>query len=166
MKWLLALFFYRIHVSFQIKKHALNYFQELYRSQESKYPLPIIIQYQIFYLGRDSAVGMCDSLRAVRSGDRIPVGARFSTHVQTCRGAYPASYTMGNGSFLGIKGSGRGLDHRPLSCSEVKERVELYLYSASGPSRPVLGRTFTLLRLLFCFISLAFVSVDSQKDSG
>jgi len=29
-------------------------------------------------------------------------------------------------------------DHPPPSSVEVKERVELYLYSPSGPSRPVL----------------------------
>jgi hypothetical protein len=35
-----------------------------------------------------------DSLRAGRSGDRIPVGARFSAPVQTSPGAHPASCTM------------------------------------------------------------------------
>jgi DNA-binding transcriptional LysR family regulator len=43
-----------------------------------------------------------------RSGDRIPVGARFSVPVQTGPGAHPASCTMGTGSFPGVK-SGRGL---------------------------------------------------------
>jgi hypothetical protein len=38
------------------------------------------------------------SLRASRSGDQIPVGARFSAPVQTGPGAHPSSYTMGNGS--------------------------------------------------------------------
>jgi hypothetical protein len=32
-------------------------------------------------------------LLAVRSGDRIPVGSRFSTPVQTSSEAHPASYT-------------------------------------------------------------------------
>jgi len=53
-----------------------------------------------------------DWLRAGRSGDRIPVGARFSAPVQTGPGANPASYTMGTGSFPGVK-SGRGVTLTP-----------------------------------------------------
>jgi hypothetical protein len=33
-----------------------------------------------------------------------------------------------------VKQLGRGIDHPPQSSAEVKERVELYLYSPSGPS--------------------------------
>jgi hypothetical protein len=72
---------------------------------------------------------------------RILVGARFSAPIQTGPGAYPASCTMGTGSFPGVKQLGRGVDHPPPSSAEVKERVELYLYSHSGPSWPVLGWT-------------------------
>ena len=42
-------------------------------------------------------------------------------------------------SFLGVKRPGRGVTHPPPSSTEVKEKVELYLYSPSGPSWPVLG---------------------------
>ena len=38
----------------------------------------------------------------------------------------------------GVKRPGRGVDHPPTSSAEVKERVEPYFYSPSGPSRPVL----------------------------
>ena len=51
------------------------------------------------------------------------------------------SYTMDIGSFTGVKQPGRGVDHPPLTSAEVKERVELYLYS---PSWPVLWRTLPL----------------------
>jgi len=61
------------------------------------------------------------------------VGARFSAAIQTGPVAHPASYTIGTGSFPGAKWPGRGIDHPPLSSAEVKERVELYLYSTSGP---------------------------------
>jgi len=67
------------------------------------------------------------------------VGVRFSAPVQTGPGAHPASNTVGTGSFPGVKQPGRGVDHPPPSSAEVKERVELYLYSTSGPSWPVTG---------------------------
>jgi len=65
--------------------------------------------------------------------------ARFSAPVQTGSEAHPASYTMGTGSFLGVKRPERGVDHPPPSSAEVKETVELHLYSPSGPSWPVMG---------------------------
>jgi hypothetical protein len=46
---------------------------------------------------------------------------------------------MGTGSFLGVKQTGHGIYHSPLSSSEVKGKVYLYLYSPSGPSWFVLG---------------------------
>jgi len=49
------------------------------------------------------------------------------------------SYTIGNGSWRGVKQLGCDIDHPPPSSMEVKERVELYLYSSSRPSWPVWG---------------------------
>jgi hypothetical protein len=49
------------------------------------------------------------------------VGARFFAQVQTGPGAYPAFYTMGTGSFPGVKRPERGADHPPLSSAEVKK---------------------------------------------
>jgi hypothetical protein len=51
---------------------------------------------------------------------------------------------MGTGFFPGVKRPGRGVDHLTPSSAEVKERVELYLYSRFGPSWPVLGRALPL----------------------
>ena len=69
--------------------------------------------------------------------------ARFSALVQTGPGAQPASYAVGAETFPGIKRPGRGVEHPPPSSAEVKEKVELYIYSPSGPSWPVIGRAFT-----------------------
>jgi hypothetical protein len=75
--------------------------------------LSVYIRYIYIYTRAGIAQSVSDSLRAGRSGDRIPVGARFSAHVQTGPGAQPASYTMGTGSFPGVKRPGRGVDHPP-----------------------------------------------------
>ena len=67
-----------------------------------------------------------DSLRAGRSGDRIPVWARFSAPVQTGPGGHPASCTMGTGSFPRVKRPGRGANpSTPIFSAEVLNRVEL-----------------------------------------
>jgi len=39
----------------------------------------------------------------------------------------------------GVKRAGRVVNHPTASSAEAKERTELYLYSPSEPSRPVLG---------------------------
>jgi hypothetical protein len=89
---------------------------------------------QVALCGRGSAVGI-DLLRAGRSGDRIPVGARFPASVQTGPGACPASYTMGAEPLSRrVKWPRRAVDHAPPSSAEIKERVKLYLCSPSGIS--------------------------------
>jgi len=52
---------------------------------------------------------------------------------------------MGTLSFPVVKRPVRGVDHPPPPNAEEKERVELYIYSPSGPLWPVLGRTLPLL---------------------
>ena len=84
-------------------------------------------------------VGIATGYGLDSSGIESRWGPDFPHPVQTGPGAHPASYTMGNGSFPGLKRPGRGVDHPPTSNAEVKERVELYLYSPSGPSCSVLG---------------------------
>jgi hypothetical protein len=44
----------------------------------------------------------------------------------------------------GVKRPGRCVNHLPPSSAEVKERIELYLYSASVPSWQVIGWTLLL----------------------
>jgi hypothetical protein len=68
---------------------------------------------------RDRVVGIIE-----RSGNRVPVGARFSTPLQTGAGAHPAFCAMGKA----VKRPKRGVNHPLQSRSQVKERVQLYLY--------------------------------------
>ena len=63
--------------------------------KDNQLPVPInvlreITQALILTVRRDSAVRI-----AGRSGDRIPMEARFSALVQTGPGAHPASYIIG-----------------------------------------------------------------------
>ena len=71
-------------------------------------------------VGRDSSVGIV-TRRAGRSGDRIPVEVRFSTPFETGPGAHPASYTIGTGSFSGVKWPERGFDYPPHLAPRLKK---------------------------------------------
>jgi hypothetical protein len=76
-----------------------------------------------YNVGRDSSVGIATRYGLDGPGIESRCGARFSAPVLTDPGAHPASYTMGTGSFPGVKRPGRGVDHPPPSSAEVKERV-------------------------------------------
>jgi hypothetical protein len=80
-----------------------------------------------------------DSLRAGWSLDRIPVWTRFSAPYQTGPGALPPSYTMGTGSFSGVKRAGRDVDHPPHLAPRLKK--EYSYISSYGPSWLFLGWT-------------------------
>jgi len=84
-------------------------------------------------VGRDNVVG---ALSVGRSGDRIPVEARFSAPVQTGPGTHPPSYKMGTGSFPGVKRPGRRVDHSTHLAPRLKKE---WNYFPCGPSWPVLG---------------------------
>jgi hypothetical protein len=75
----------------------------------------------------------CTSI--LRSGDRIPVGARFFAHVETGPGALPASCTMGTVSFPGVNWPGRGADHPPLLAPRLRMSKAVPL----SPSRPLVA---------------------------
>jgi len=64
---------------------------------------------------------------------------KFSAPIQTSPGAHPTSCTLGTRSFPAVERPGLGIDHSPPSIAEVKERIDLYLYSHCGPSWPVVG---------------------------
>ena len=66
-------------------------------------------------------------------------GGSFAGITGSNPGAHSASYTMDT-DFLsrGVKRPGRGVNEPPPSSAKVKERVELYYSSLSGPSWPAL----------------------------
>jgi len=98
-----------------------------------------LFKYRFCFGSWNSSVGIATRYRLDGPGIKSWWGARFSAPVQTGFEAHPASHTMATGSFPGVERPGRGIDHPPLSSAEVKERVELHLYSPSGPLWPLLG---------------------------
>jgi hypothetical protein len=86
-----------------------------------------------YYVGRDSSVGIATCYEMDGPGIESRWGEIFSTRPDR---PWDLSSLLYNGyrvSFPGVKRPGRGVDHPPPSIAEVKERVELYLYSPSGP---------------------------------
>jgi len=70
------------------------------------------------------------SLRAGRSGDRIPVGGKiFRTRPDRSCGPPSLLYNEYRVSFPGVRRPGRGVGHPPISSAEIKKGVELYLHS-------------------------------------
>ena len=85
-------------------------------------------------MGRDSSVGIATGYELDVPG----IESRWERDFPY-PGAYPASYTMGTESFLGVKWPEHGVDHSPPSSTWAKGRVELYIYSPSGTSWPIAG---------------------------
>ena len=103
-------------------------------------------------------------LRAGRSGDRIPLEARFSAPVQTVPGAHPVSCTMGTGSFPGVK-SGRAvtLTRHPLPVpwSWKSRAIPLLPLWAIRPVQSLSGCTRVTFTFLF-FITFNICSCSSR----
>ena len=91
-------------------------------------------------VGRDSSVGMATRYELDGPGTESRCVRDLYVLFQKCPGAHPASYVMGTEFFPGVKRGAWRWSPTPSS-AEVKERVELYLYSTSGPSWPVTGWT-------------------------
>jgi hypothetical protein len=70
-----------------------------------------LLLYLILIWSRNNVVGIATRYGLDGPGIEFRWGRDFSAPVQTGPGAHPASYTMGTGSFPGIKRQGRGFDH-------------------------------------------------------
>jgi len=72
-------------------------------------------------VGPDSSVGIAARYGLDGPGIESRWEARFSAPVQTGPGTHTASYKMGDGSFPGVKRSGRGVDHPPHLALRIKK---------------------------------------------
>jgi hypothetical protein len=107
-------------------------------------------------VGRDSSVGIATRNGLGGPGIESRWGEIFRTRQDRPWGPPSLLYFECRDFFPGVKRPGRGVKHPPASSTEVKERVEQYLYSHSGLSWPVLGWT----RLLW-----NIVTVGQQQSS-
>ena len=80
------------------------------------------MELQRIYINRDrnSSVGTETDYGLDGPGIEPPVGVRFSAPVQTGPGDHPASFTVGIGSFPGVKRPGRGVDQSSPSSAMVQ----------------------------------------------
>jgi hypothetical protein len=69
---------------------------------------------------------------------------------------------MGTQSLLGVKQPECGIGHPPPSSTQVQARIELYLYSPSGPSWPLIEQTFLLYKHNHVIFILAEGDVSVQ----
>jgi hypothetical protein len=90
------------------------------------------------YRGQDSSVVIVTHYRLDGLGSNPGGGKIFRTCTDRPWGLLSLLHN-GYRVFPGGKQAGHGIDHPPPSSTEVKERVELYLYSPSGSLWPILG---------------------------
>jgi hypothetical protein len=104
--------------------------------------------------GRDSVVGIATRYGWTVGGSNPSGGEIFRTRPDRSWGPPSLLYNRHWVSFPGVTRSGRGVNHPPPFRVEVKERVELYLYSPSGSLRPV--TRWTLPSVIFsCQVTFA-----------
>ena len=91
-------------------------------------------------LGRGSSVGIATHCGLEVRGSNPGGGQLLCTCPDQPWGP-PSLLYNGYWVLPGVKQPGHGIDHPFPSSTEVKERVELYVYSPSGPSWFVIGWT-------------------------
>jgi hypothetical protein len=123
-----------------------------------------ILQYHVehcYMVGRYSSVGIATRYRLDVPGIEPRWGRDFSQPSRPALGPIQPPIQWVPGLFPEGKAVGCVvLNTHPPSSARVKERVELYLYSPSGPSWPVLGRT------LHFYLKLLRVSIPYGSSSG
>jgi len=79
----------------------------------------VCLSHKAYYVGRDSSVGIATRYGLDGTGIESRLGARFSAPVQTGPGSHQAFYTIGTGSFPGVKRPEPGVDHPAPSSADV-----------------------------------------------
>ena len=88
------------------------------------------------------------------------MGARISAPVQTGPGGvHPASYTVGTGSFSGVKRPGRGVDHPPNLTQRIKKEYSYTSIPALGVRGLLWGELYLYL-YLYLFNICEFVGTN------
>jgi hypothetical protein len=130
---------YNLSFSYPLYRHSSSCFVPVKYYAVDKIPKFTFVFPQS--LGRNSSVGKatCYGLDGPGIESRWGEKTKFSAPVQTGPGALPAFYTIGTGTFPRVKRPGLVGDHPHPSSAEIKENIELYLSSPSGPSWPVPG---------------------------
>jgi len=95
--------------------------------------------YVSYFVGRDISVVIATRYGLDGPGIESRWGRNFPHPSSPALGPTQPPMEWVPGVSRKVKRPGRGVDHPPPSSAEVKERVELYLYSTSGPSWPVIG---------------------------
>jgi hypothetical protein len=98
-------------------------------------------------IGRASSVGLATRYGLNGPGIESRWGRDFPHPSRPALGPHSLLYSENRVFPRGKAAGGVALTTHPPSSAEVKESVELYLYSPSGPSRPVLRRTLPFLPL-------------------
>ena len=137
---------------FIIMKYVLPWFPYFPSCPNLKYTMSFVSVF-VLLVGWDSTVGI-----ATRYGLDDPVieswwGQNFLHPFRLVLGLTQPPVWWVPDLFPRVKRPGRSVDHLPLSSTEVKERVELYLYFPSWPSWTVTGWNLPLF-LLSCHCCL------------
>jgi hypothetical protein len=133
-------------------KHGMQYVQ--LNNTHIDFILNIqIMCYNTVHIGQYSSVGIVTCYGLDGPGIESQWGEISRTHPDHPWGP-PSLLHDGYRVLPGVKRPGHGADHPSPSSAEVKERVELYLYSPSGPSWPVIVLTlpFTIQYTILIYL--------------